>query len=184
MKRFVLAITGASGACYAKRLFDYLQTRAEMHVIASDRGRELLKIELDLSLSYFAKENVTVYKNTHINTPIASGSFHTDGMVVVPASMGTLGRIAAGVSSNLIERVADVVLKERNKLIVVPRESPLSTIHLRTLMTLDQAGAIVLPASPGFYNQPQSVESLVDFVVARILKQLGVEQDLVPPYQP
>lgn len=184
MKRFVLAITGASGVCYAKRLFDYLLSRdVELHVIISDRGAELLKLELGISPTYFAKENVTLYKNSRINTSIASGSFPSDGMVIVPASMGTIGRVAAGISATLIERVADVALKEKKKLIVVPREAPLSTIHLKNLLALDQAGALILPASPGFYQGQKTLEDLVDFIVARILDHLDVEQDLMGPYQ-
>ena len=183
MKRFILAITGASGVCYAKRLFDALKERAELHVVASDRGIELLNLELGLSLSYFSGDQVTVYTNSIINASIASGSFYTDGMVVVPASMGTVGRIASGVSTCLVERAADVVLKEKRKLIVVPRETPFSTIHLKNFLTLDQAGALVLPASPGFYSGQKTMDDLVDFVVAKILNQLGMEQDLVPPYQ-
>lgn len=184
MKRFILAITGASGVCYARRLFDVLQPQAELHVVISERGSELLKLELEMTASYFAKENVTVYKNSKINASIASGSFLTDGMVIVPSSMGTLGRIAAGVSGSLIERAADVVLKEKNKLIIVSRETPLNSIHLKNMLTLDQAGALILPANPGFYNKPQSVDDLIDFVVARILDHLGVAHDLVKPYQP
>lgn len=184
MKRFILAVTGASGVCYARRLFDVLQPQAELHVVISERGNELLKLELELTASYFAKENVTVYKNSKINASIASGSFLTDGMVIVPSSMGTLGRIAAGVSGSLIERAADVVLKEKNKLIIVSRETPLNSIHLKNMLTLDQAGALILPANPGFYNKPQSVDDLIDFVVARILDHLGVAHDLVKPYQP
>ncbi len=183
MKRFVLAITGASGVVYAKRLFDVLHPRAELHVIVSDRGAELLKLELDLPVSRFAAENVRVYKNTRINTAIASGSYPTDGMVIVPASMGTIGRIVAGVSGTLIERVADVTLKEKRTLIVVPRETPLSTIHLKNLLAIDQAGGRVLPACPGFYQGPSTVDDLVDFVVARILDHLGMDQDLMEPYQ-
>lgn len=182
MKRFILAVTGASGVCYARRLFDVLQPKAELHVVISERGAELLRLELDLSPSYFDRENATVYKNSKINTSIASGSFKTDGMVIVPASMGTVGRIAAGISGSLLERAADVVLKEKGKLIVVPREAPFSTIHLKNMLALDQAGALILPANPGFYNNPKSVGDLVDFVVARILDQLGVEQDIMPPY--
>lgn len=184
MKRFILAITGASGVCYAKRLFDILRPQSELHVIVSDRGQELLKLELNLKLEYFSGDRVTVYKNSRINAAIASGSFQSDGMVVAPASMGTIGRIAAGISETLIERAADVVLKEKRKLIVVPRETPFSTIHLKNLLAIDQAGGLVLPASPGFYQGPNSVENLVDFIVARILDQLGVAQDLIKPYQP
>jgi len=183
MKRFILAITGASGVCYGKRLFDCLKDQSETHVIISDRGAELLNIELGLKPSYFKGKNVELYKTTKINSSIASGSFQTDGMAIVPASMGTIGRIASGVSGNLIERAADVVLKEKRKLIIVPREAPLSTIHLKNLLALDQAGALILPASPGFYQGQNTVEALVDFVVARILDQLGVEQDLMPPYE-
>jgi len=183
MKRLILAITGASGACYAKRLFDVLKDRSELHVVISDRGIELLKLELGLKTSYFSGDNVTLYKNSKINTCIASGSFHTDGMVIVPASMGTVGRIASGVSTTMVERAADVILKEKRKLIIVPRETPFSTIHLKNLLTLDQAGAHILPASPGFYSGQKTFEDLVDFVVARILDQLNIEQDLMDPYQ-
>ena len=183
MKRLILAITGASGACYAKRLFDVLKDRSELHVVISDRGIELLKLELSLQTSYFSGDNVTLYKNSKINTCIASGSFHTDGMVIVPASMGTVGRIASGVSTTMVERAADVILKEKRKLIIVPRETPFSTIHLKNLLTLDQAGAHILPASPGFYSGQKTFEDLVDFVVARILDQLNIEQGLMDPYQ-
>lgn len=184
MNRFIIAVTGASGVIYAKRLFEYLKGKAELHIIVSDRGVELLNLELSKGVSFFSGENVILHKNSRINSSIASGSFKTQGMVIVPASMGTLGRIASGVSASLIERVADVTLKEKRKLIVVPREAPLSSIHLKNLLTLDQAGALVLPASPAFYNNPQSVEELADFVAARILDHLGVEQDLIPPYNP
>ena len=182
MKRLILAITGASGVCYAKRLFDVLKDRSELHVVISERGIELLKLELSLKTSYFSGDNVTLYKNSKINTCIASGSFHTDGMVI-PASMGTVGRIASGVSTTMVERAADVILKEKRKLIIVPRETPFSTIHLKNLLALDQAGAHILPASPGFYSGQKTFEDLVDFVVARILDQLNIEQGLMDPYQ-
>ena len=183
MKRFILGVTGASGVCYARRLFDVLKNHAELHVVISERGAELLKLELDLDSSYFSGDNVTLYKNSKINSSIASGSFRTDGMVVVPASMGTIGRIASGVSSTLVERAADVILKEKRKMIVVPRETPFSTIHLKNILALDQAGAVILPASPGFYSGQKTFDDLVDFVVARILDQLDIEHDLMDPYQ-
>jgi 4-hydroxy-3-polyprenylbenzoate decarboxylase len=169
--------------CYAKRLFDCLRSYAELHVIVSERGAELLSLELGLKVSYFTGENVTVYKNSRINTSIASGSFPVDAMIIVPASMGTIGRIASGVSETLIERVADVTLKEKRKLIVVPRETPFSTIHLKNLLTLDQAGALVMPASPGFYQGQESMDDLIDFMVARIMDQIGMAQSLTPPYK-
>ncbi len=183
MKRFVLAITGASGACYAKRLFDCLKSNAELHVIISERGAELLNLELGLKITYFSGDHVNVYKNSRINTSIASGSFPIDAMIIVPASMGTIGRIASGVSETLIERAADVTLKEKRKLIVVPRETPFSTIHLKNLLTLDQAGALVMPASPGFYQGQKSMDDLVDFMVARIMDQIGMAQSFLPPYK-
>jgi len=184
VKRVILAITGASGVAYATRLFACLRGRAELHVVVSERGAELLQVELGLKAGHFSGAGVTRHKNTKINSAIASGSFRADAMVIVPASMGTLGRIAAGVSETLIERAADVMLKEKRKLIVVPRETPFGTVHLRNLLALDQAGALVLPASPGFYQSPKSVDDLVDFVVARILDQLDMDQDLMPPYTP
>ncbi len=184
MNRYIIAVTGASGAIYAKKLFDYLKGKAELHVIVSERGAELMRLELSTGSSYFSGENVVLHKNSKINASIASGSFKTGGMVIVPASMGTLGRIVSGVSTSLIERVADVMLKEKRKLIVVPREAPLSSIHLKNLLTLDQAGALILPASPGFYNNPQTIDDLADIVVARILDQLDIEQELIPPYHP
>lgn len=184
MKRIVLAITGASGVCYAKRLFDCIKDSVEVHVIISERGAELLKLELDITSSYFSGDHVSVHKTSRMNSSIASGSFQVDAMVIVPASMGTIGRVSAGVSGTLIERVADVMLKEKRKLIIVPRETPFSTIHLKNLLALDQAGALILPASPGFYQGQNSFEGLVDFVVARILDQLGLEQTLLNPYEP
>ena len=119
-----------------------------------------------------------------MNVSVASGSFPGSAMVIVPASMGTVGRIAAGISSSLIERTADVFLKERSKLVIVPRETPFNAIHLKNLLTLDQAGAVILPASPGFYHDPKSIDDLIDFVVARILKHLEIDQELMPPYSP
>ncbi len=184
MKKIVIAITGASGACYAKRLFDYLVGKAEVHVLISERGQELLNLELGIKRDYFQQSGVILYKNNQMNVSVASGSFPGAAMVVVPASMGTVGRIAAGISSTLIERTADVFLKEKLKLVIVPRETPFNAIHLKNLLTLDQAGAVILPASPGFYHGPESIDDLVDFVVARILKHLEVDQELLPPYSP
>ena len=184
MKKYIIAITGASGICYAIRLFDFLKSRAELHVIFSERGAELLSIESELTTAYFAGGNSTVYKNSRMNSSIASGSFLSDGMVVVPASMGTVGRIANGISSSLVERAADVVLKEKNKLIIVPREAPFSTVHLKNLLALDQAGALILPASPGFYYGPKSIDDIIDFTVGKILDQLSIEHDFTGPYIP
>ncbi len=184
MKKIVLAITGASGACYAKKLFDYLLGKAEIHVLISERGHELINLELGVKKDYFEQDGAILYKNSQMNVSVASGSFPGSAMVIVPASMGTVGRIAAGISSTLIERTADVFLKEKSKLVIVPRETPFNAIHLKNLLTLDQAGAVILPASPGFYHNPESIDDLVDFVVARILKHLEIDQELLPPYSP
>ena len=153
-------------------------------MIISERGTELLNIELGFKTLLLLKEKHVILhiKLRELTHPLPVVLIGLDGMAIVPASMGTIGRIAAGVSGNLIERAADVMLKEKRKLIVVPREAPFSTIHLKNLLSLDQAGALILPASPGFYQGQNSVESLVDFVVARIMDQLGVDQDLMPPY--
>ena len=184
MKRVILAITGASGMIYATRLFDYLQPRTEVQVILSERGAEVLQLEAGLTATYFEKPNATVYRNSRMNVSIASGSYKTDGMVVCPASMGTVGRIATGVSTSLVDRAADVVLKEKGKLIVVPRETPMSSIHLKNLLTLDQASALIMPANPGFYHDPKTVEDVADFMVARILDHLEVEHRIQAPYEP
>ncbi len=126
--------------------------------------------------------NVVYHHYKDFETPIASGSYATDGMAIVPCSGGTLGRIACGASSNLVERAAEVCLKERRKLVVVPREMPLSEIMIENMLRLTRAGAIVMPASPGFYSGEQRVEQMIDFVVSRVLDQLGIENSLVPRY--
>ena len=185
----VIGITGASGAPYAVRL---LQALTEAHrpvsLIISKYGMRLLATEsgiesmdglrdavgIDAWASY-----VQIFSNDDRGAPPASGSARTAGMVVCPCSMGTLSAIAVGASRSLIERAADVTLKERRKLILVPRETPLSAIHLGNMLRLARAGAVVMPAAPGFYHRPREVSDLVDFVVARILDQLGVEQKLV-----
>src|SRR5690606_31877306 len=137
--------------------------------------RELVAAEL--------RDRITVFDVAAVESTPASGSAAIDGVVVCPCSMGTLARIAHGFSTNLIERAADVALKEGRRLVVVPRETPLSIVHLRNMLLLAEAGAVVLPAMPGFYHRPQSVDELVDFVVARVLDRLGVEHDLVRRWQ-
>jgi len=195
MRRFVVALTGGSGAVYGRRLLEVLaNTGATVHLTLSEAAAKVIAHELAISLdltdgpavvrSLLGNEtsNVTVHHYKDLEVPIASGSYKTDGMVVCPCSGGTLGRIACGASSNLIERAADVCLKERRKLILVPRETPLSLIHLENMVRLTHAGAIILPASPGFYSRSDSVNRLVDFVISRILDQLGVENTLMQRY--
>jgi flavin prenyltransferase len=185
----VVAITGASGAPYAVRLLQAL-TAAERPVwlIVSSHGFRLLHTETGIHSMDALREavggrawdaTITVYEDRDRGAAPASGSARTSGMIICPCSMGTLAAIAAGTSRSLIERAADVTLKERRKLVLVPRETPLSAIHLENMLRVTQAGAVVMPAAPGFYHRPATVDALVDFVVARALDQLDVPQSLV-----
>ena len=186
----VVAITGASGAPYAVRLLEALvAARQSVSLIVSDHGLRLLQTETalksvdDLRAQVGAAAwdaAVRVYDDRDRGAAPASGSARSSGMVICPCSMGTISAIAAGSSRSLVERAADVTLKERRRLIVVPRETPYSAIHLENMLTLTRAGAVVLPASPGFYHRPASIDDLVKFVVARVLDHLDVEHDLVP----
>ena len=187
--RVFLGVTGASGAPYAERLLHALAAAdCEIGLSASRSGIEVLATELydDASLereevlSRFVGDaaNVTVYAENDFGSPYASGSAKVDAYVICPCSMATVGTLAAGAMQNLIHRAASVALKERRKLVLVPRETPLSSIHLRGLATLNDAGAVILFAAPGFYHGAETVDDLVSFVVARCLDQLGVENQL------
>lgn len=180
----VMGITGASGAPYAVRLLQCLAASGQrVQLIVSSHGLRLLDTEMgigsiDVLRGAVGAEGWDTYVKTYANedrgAPPASGSAPSSGMVVCPCSMGTLSAISVGASRSLIERAADVALKERRKLVLVPRETPLSAIHLQNMLRVTRAGAVVLPATPGFYGKPESVNDLVDFVVARVLDQLGV----------
>jgi 4-hydroxy-3-polyprenylbenzoate decarboxylase len=171
--RLVFAATGASGAIYLQRLLDQIDSHAhEVHVVMSGYARQVIAEELGGDL--LLPKGVHQHSDKTMNVPFASGSTRFDAMVVVPCSMGTLARIAAGISDSTILRAADVFLKERRRLILVPRETPWNLIHARNVCTLLEAGAVILPASPHFYGRPQSIEALADTVVARILDQLGL----------
>ena len=184
----VVAITGASGAPYALTLLESLiEAKRSLWLIVSVHGQRLLSTETDVSdvpslrTRVGAKawdQFVTVFDDGDRGASPASGSARSSGMVVCPCSMGTLSAIAAGSSRSLVERAADVALKERRKLVLVTRETPLSEVHLRNMLRVTRAGAVVLPAAPGFYHRPKSVDDLVSFVVARVLDQLGVEHEL------
>jgi 4-hydroxy-3-polyprenylbenzoate decarboxylase len=183
----VVAITGASGAPYAVRLLESL-VRAEQRVwlTISSHGWRLLQMESGIGSIAELRERaggawddfVTMYDSEDRGAAPASGSARTRGMVICPCSMGTLAAVAAGTSRSLVERAADVTLKERRTLVLVIRETPLSTIHLENMLRLTHAGAVVLPAAPGFYNSPRGIPDLVDFVVARVLDHLGVDHTL------
>lgn len=190
-----LAFTGASGAQYGLRLLEcLLAADRRVYLLISDAGRVVLGLETDLHLPgrnreaerYLADRygarpgQLRLFGNSEWTSAAASGSGAPKRMVVCPCTTGTLGSLAAGTSNSLIERAADVVLKERGRLILVPREMPYSTLHLENMLRLSRAGAVIMPPSPGFYNRPSRVEELVDFVVARVLDHLDVPQDLMP----
>lgn len=172
--KIVVAITGASGAIYARQLLEQLISADKVENIAlvvSEKGAEVLKYE---GIELPASDKIIRYDNADMFSPIASGSVAWDAMVVIPASMGSVGRIAVGISSSLIERAADVMLKERRRLIIVVRESPYSLIHLRNMTALTEAGAIILPASPSFYSHPADIEQATLTVVERVIAQVGL----------
>ena len=183
-----MAITGASGAPYAVRLLEQLLVAKQpVQLIVSSHGLRLLRTETEISsiealrtwVGMEAWERyVTVFDDNDRGAAPASGSARNRGMVICPCSMGTVSAISQGTSRSLVERAADVALKERRKLVLVPRETPYSVIHLENMLRLTRAGAVILPASPGFYNRPSAVSDLVDFVVARVLDQLDVEHGL------
>lgn len=177
--KILVAITGASGALYAQRLLDSLAgTDHEIAVVLSSYARAVINEELAGGLHL--APSVTTFQVKSMNAPFASGSNPPDAMVVIPCTMGTLGRIAHGYSEDVLLRAADVVLKEKKKLILVPRETPLNLVHVKNFELLLLAGAIILPANPSFYARPQTVEQVVDTVVARVLDHLGISHNLVP----
>lgn len=184
------AITGASGAPYAVRLLRALiHASVPVRLIVSDTGWRLLAEETaipDESALRAATgdwDDVLLYSDRDRGATPASGSSPSRGMVICPCSMGTLASVAQGTTRSLIERAADVVLKERRTLILVPRETPYSTIHLENMLRVSRAGAVVLPASPGFYHQPETIADLVEFVVARVLSHLGIDHQMGPMWQ-
>ncbi|MDT8445019.1 MAG: flavin prenyltransferase UbiX [Desulfuromonadales bacterium] len=190
-KQFVVAITGASGSLYGLRLIrELLRAGERVSLILSSAGRQVLNHETGLGWSenikqqrqqvqeHFASIAVECLANDDFMASAASGSAAADAMIVIPCSMGSVGRIAAGVSGNLLERAADVMLKERRPLVLVPRETPFNTIHLENLLRLSRAGAVILPAMPGFYHLPKTIDDLLDFVVGKVLDVLNVEHSL------
>ncbi len=193
-RRLIVAITGASGAPYAVRFLQIaVQHYDEIYLAVSEQARQVIALETGRSVSFddqlsdsllgFHSDVLRLVEKRNYFSPPASGSFRNDGMVIVPCSMGTAGRIAGGISDDIVTRAADVCLKERRKLILVPRETPWNLIHLRNLTTLAEAGATILPACPGFYHGAKTINDLVDHVVARILQQLNIEHKLIPEWQ-
>lgn len=196
MKKIVVGITGASGSIYGLRLIaELLAADHQVSLLLTKAGRQVTAFETGLKLADRAPEcqaqlqeyfNCTTrlqyYAIDDFFAPVASGSSAPDAVVICPCSMGTAGRIAAGLSDNLLERAADVALKERRQLVLVPRETPFNQIHLENLLRLAQAGGTILPAMPGFYHQPQTLDDLVTFVVGKILDTLGISHQLFKPW--
>jgi len=193
-RRLVVAITGASGSIYGVRFLEaVLEHYDRIYLTVTENASMVIRTELGLdfptdqidarSLLGMDSEKVEFYAPHDLTAAPASGSVQYEGMVIIPCSMGTVGRIAAGVSNDLVTRAADVCLKERRPLILVIRETPLNLIHLRNLTSLAEAGAVILPAAPGFYNHPKTIEDMVSFVVARTMQQLGLTQALMPEWE-
>lgn len=198
MDTYVVGITGASGAPYAIRILRAILERGDhVKLVVSPAGERVLAIELGVSLSGGRKarqeqwrellgydgEQFELLAHRDFSASIASGSYYFKAMVVVPCSMGTLSRIATGASTNLIERAADVSLKEKRTLVLVPRETPLNKIHLKNMLAVADAGAEVLPATPGFYNHPKTLDDLIDMLASRVLDRLGVDNELTKRWQ-
>ena len=177
--KILVAITGATGALYAQRLLDNLDPKQhEIHVVLSNYAQQVISVELEGGLRL--PEGVKPHALKSMNAPFASGSNPPDAMVVIPCTMGTMGRIAHGFSEDVLLRAADVVLKEKRKLILVPRETPLSLIHVKNMELLILAGATILPANPSLYMNPKTIVEVVDTVVARVLDHLGIPNQLAP----
>jgi len=179
-----VGVTGASGAIYARSLLEILGELSdqleEVALIFSDNGRAVWEFELGHIPPFSAP--FRVYDNNNLFAPVASGSAGFDTMFIAPCTMGTLGRIAAGTSSDLICRSADVMLKEKRQLILVPRETPLSTIHLRNMLLLSEMGVYIVPAMPGFYSKPTSIDDIVNFLVGKVLDLLNIPNDIYRRY--
>ena len=179
MKKIVVGITGASGSVYAVRLIDVLREQGiEVHTVITDSGQRVLDYECGVTMEELSRRVDVLYPNTDVGAAIASGSFRMDAMVVLPCSMKTAGAIAHGVTDDLLTRAADVTLKEGRRLLLVPRETPMHEIHLENLLRLARAGAVIMPAAPGFYHRPETLDDLVNMMVGKILDRLDIEAEL------
>ncbi len=177
--QLIVAITGASGIVYGKRLLEMLgEKEVETHLVVTRAAEKVAKHELGVTREDLEKLVDHVYDEDYVFAPIVSGSFKTDGMVIIPCSMKTLAGIAHGYAQNIVLRAADVMLKEKRRLILVPRETPLGIIHLQNMLELARNGVSIIPAMPAFYHHPESIEDLVDFVVGKVLDCLGIEHQL------
>jgi len=177
--RLIIAITGASGAIYGKRLLEVLRNKKiETHLIISKAAEKIIEYELEATKKDIEKLASYVYSVDDLAAPISSGSFKTDAMIIIPCSMKTLAGIAHGYTENLILRTADVMLKEKRKLILVPRETPLNIIHLRNMLELAKQGVTIVPAMPAYYHKPKQISDIVDYMVGKVLDCLEIEHRL------
>ena len=185
MKRLVVAITGASGAMYGIRLLQWLResTQVETHLMISDAGVLSLHYELDMKRKDVEALADVVHSVRDVGACVASGSFQSEGMIVAPCSMKTLGSVAHGLSDNLISRAADVMLKERRRLVLMVRETPFNLAHLRNMTSVTEMGGIIYPPLPALYQKPQSIEEMVDHTTGRVLDLFGIQQTLAPQWQ-
>jgi len=175
--KLVIGISGASGAVYATTLLKNL-AQEETYLIISDNGKKLIEHELGIKVDEVREMADHNYENSDLNADISSGSVKYDAMIIIPCSTSSMSKIAAGITDNLITRAADVCMKERRKLILVPRETPLNTIHLENMAKLSRLGVIILPAMPAFYTKPEKVEDLVNFVIGKLLDIIGIDNEL------
>lgn len=177
--RLVVGVSGGSGVIYAIRLLEVLDTlKIDTHLIISRWARECIRLETDKDIEYLSSLANKVYDNDNLASAPSSGSFKTDGMVIIPCSMKTLSSIANGYDDNLITRAATVSIKEGRKLVLVPRETPLTAIHLENMLKLARLGVIILPAMPGFYHRPRSVDELLNHIVGKVLDQFNIENNI------
>lgn len=187
MGKYIVGITGASGSIYGVRLIEELIKKDnEIYLLITKNGRKVLEYEVEINFEEWI-QNINKNKNKNklklcaiddMFSPIASGSFKTDGMIIVPCSMGTLSKISCGTSDNLLIRAADVIIKEKRKLILIPRETPLSSIHLKNMLFLSDLNVMIIPPMPAFYQKPKTIEDIVSATVGRILVSLNVDSDL------
>lgn len=177
--KLIVAITGASGVIYGKRLLEILRDKGiETHLVISKAAEKIIEHELGTTKEPFEKLASYVHEVDDWSSPIVSGSYKTDGMIIAPCSMKTLAGIANGFAENVILRAADVVLKEQRKLVIVPRETPLNAVHLKNMLYLARQGAFIVPAIPAFYHRPKTINSLIDFIVGKLLDLLGINHTL------
>jgi len=181
--RLVVAITGASGVIYGKRLLEMLkQKKMETHLIVSNAAEKVIQQELGVNRKDIERLATCAYGPDDLAAPLMSGSFQTDGMIIIPCSMKTLAGITHGFADNLILRAADVTMKEKRRLVVVPRETPLSTVHIRNMLAASELGVSIVPAMPAFYHKPEKIGDMVDFIVGRVLDCFKIDHNLFKRY--